>query len=74
MSTDMEVLSIRDRDLRTVLGQYNKEVAIDAGEETCRSCSRKITWENLGAILVDQGSLILFCDFSECLDIASNRS
>ena len=71
MKEDIEVPSIRDRDLRTILSHYGLDVAVDEGRLFCRACSCKITWENLGALLVQHDGLVLYCDLSECMDSAS---
>lgn len=71
MVQDVEVPSIRDRDLRNVLRHFGLEDALDRSEIECASCSRDITWENLGAMRVEQGKIILYCDFSECLESAA---
>jgi len=71
MTNDIHVLSVQDRDLRPILGHFGLDVSIDEHRSHCATCSRFITWENLGAIRVKGDTLILYCDLSECLDAAS---
>lgn len=72
MTKDIEVASIRDRDLRPILRHFNLEDALDQHKIECSSCSRTITWDNLGAMRVSESTLVLYCDLSECLNIASS--
>ena len=67
MTSDIVLPSIRDRDLKAVFTAFGLFDALEAGSLICASCSRPITWENVGAIRVVRGSLAIYCDFSECL-------
>jgi hypothetical protein len=73
MTKSIEIHSIRDRDLLEILNYYHLDEAVNSGELLCHFCSRKITSDNIGALLVKQNGLVLYCDFSECLGEASNR-
>ncbi len=67
----IQVNSIRDRDLRPVLAHFHLHTAVDEARLECASCSRVITWDNLGALRVSGATLVVYCDFSECLESAS---
>ena len=70
MPEKIDLPSVIDRDLISILQHYNLDEPLLNGEIECHSCSRVLTWENLGGIKVDKGLFVLFCDFPECLDKA----
>jgi hypothetical protein len=72
MRKDVELYSVRDRDLRVILARFHLDAAVDDGTALCDVCSRSITWDNLGAIRVRSATLILVCDLPECLQTASS--
>ncbi len=71
MTDRIELPSVRDRDLRNLLEHYGLADLVDRGLAFCASCGAAISWDNIGAILVDHKQLVLFCDFSECIDSAA---
>jgi hypothetical protein len=73
MHEEIEVSAVRDRDLRPILDRYDLSEKVDKGELTCESCSQTLMWENLGALLVKEGGLLLFCNLSECIEEAAKR-
>ena len=74
MSTEIEVPSIRDRDLNSILQHFGLKDAMDEGTINCENCSRSLSWENLGAMLSDSNSIILYCNLSECIETAVGNS
>jgi len=73
MSDRIELPSIRDRDLRPILQHFGLIESLEEGALHCAFCGGLITWDNLGAILIEQGKLVLLCDLSECLDTANKE-
>jgi hypothetical protein len=74
MSEKVELPSVRDRDLRSILDYHGLAVEIDAGSLLCSSCGDVMTWENIGAILVRGKDLVLFCNLSDCIEAAREDS
>lgn len=70
----IELPCIRDRDLRKVLETHNIASKIDSEELLCDSCSEIITWENIGAILVKDRTLVICCDLAECMESLSVKT
>ncbi len=73
MTEEIQVQAIRDRDLHSILERYEMFDSMEHGNLTCTSCTTVLTWENLGAILVKGGSLVLCCTLSECIDAVANE-
>jgi len=73
MREKVEVSAVKDRDVRNILDHFGLSEKMDKGELTCESCSRTLTWENLGSLLVKEGSLLLLCNLSECIEEAAKR-
>lgn len=73
MGEIVELLSIRDRDLREILQHYGLSESIDEGIAQCFSCADTITWDNIGALLVKGGTLVICCNLSECIDMATKE-
>jgi hypothetical protein len=71
MAHNIEIHSIRDRDLEAILKYFELEDAIKTGQMLCHFCARKITLDNIGAFLIMQNKPVIYCDFSECLGAAS---
>jgi hypothetical protein len=67
MPGNVEITSIRDRDLRPILKEFELDRLMDEGALLCDSCSRTLTWDNLGGLLVKDGTIVPFCDLAECL-------
>ncbi len=73
MREKVEVSAIRDRDLRNILQRYNLSEMMDKGQLTCKSCLQILTWANIGALLIKDVGLVLFCNLPECIDVAATR-
>jgi len=70
----IELPCIRDKDLRKILETRNIASNIDNNELLCESCSEIITWDNIGAILVKEGKLVVCCDLIDCLENLSKNA
>lgn len=73
MRKRIEITAARDRDIIDILKKFELSEKMGNGELSCESCSQNLTWENLGAMVVKEGGLLLFCDLSECINEASRR-
>ena len=71
MSDILDVPAVRERELRSILEQRGLADAVDSGEKECAACSTRLTWSNIGALLVKDRQLVLFCDDSDCLSSAA---
>jgi hypothetical protein len=71
MSDILDVPAVRERDLRAILEQYGLADAVDSGSKECAACSTRMTWSSIGALLVKNRQLVLFCDDSDCLNTAT---
>lgn len=74
MREKVEIPAVRDRDLRDILDCFGLAEKMDRGELICFSCSQALTWDNLGALLVNGEQLIPFCNLSECIEEGLRRS
>ena len=70
---DMELPAIRDNELRAVFDRFDLADKVDSGVLLCASCSKIIEWENIGALLVKNGTLEIYCDTSECIEEVSKE-
>ena len=71
MTETVQVTAVRDRDLEAILGRFGLVEKMNDGLLDCESCTRVLTWENLGAMLVKKKKLVLYCDLSECIECAA---
>lgn len=69
----VELPAIKDNELRLILDKFNLSKKIDSGEVICVSCEKVIQWENIGALLVDNGGLVIYCDSPECIEEVSKE-
>jgi hypothetical protein len=74
MRERIEVPAVNDRDLTEILDHHGLTEKLKAGSLKCESCSRAITWENLGALWARRGAVSLVCDLSECIEFATKPS
>jgi hypothetical protein len=68
MRQKIEIPAIHETDLRNILDKFNLSEKIDKGEIRCALCNKQISWENLFAIKILNGSPILFCDEPNCIE------
>ncbi len=74
MRETLDLPAIKDSDLRSILDHYGFSDKLDNEDLQCESCSESLNWHNIGAMLVKGQKLILFCNFSECIDEATRSS
>lgn len=68
MKEKINISAVLDKDLKKILDKYNLSTKIDEGQIHCESCQEIITWDNISALKVKNGKLILFCDNVECIE------
>ncbi len=68
----LEIPAIHDKDLRLILDKYNLAEKIDNREIKCTLCDNEITWENIAALKIREGSIDIYCDDPNCIENASN--
>jgi len=73
MSESTNLPAIKDAELRIILDKFNLSAKVDSGEILCSSCDKKIEWENIGALLVSNGTLVIYCDSPECIEEVSKE-
>ena len=71
MNDDLELPAIKDSELRPILDRFKLSDSIDNNREHCVSCNKLISWENIGALLVKDKSLVIYCDRPECIEVVS---
>ena len=69
----IELMAVRDTDLRGILERYGLATQIDAAGLRCHACAGIITWDNVGALLTEHGELSIYCNLSECIEEASDK-
>ena len=73
MREKVEVSAVTDRDLRGLLARFNLADQMDQGQLLCASCGQILTWDTVGALLVKNGGLLVFCRLSDCIEEASKK-
>ncbi|MCB0723235.1 MAG: hypothetical protein KDC73_00920 [Ignavibacteriae bacterium] len=68
MAKKLEVPAIQEDKLKDILTYYGISEKIENKELFCSNCSMLITWDNIGAIMVDNSELRILCDCKECLE------
>jgi hypothetical protein len=74
MSPKIEIPAIRDADLRTILRSFEYTSDLDNASLPCEFCSRPMGWEDIGALLVTGGRVVVYCDLSDCIEEATKLS
>jgi hypothetical protein len=70
MRPKLDILAMRERDIRLLLEQEGMAEALDAGELICSACSEPLTWETLGGFVIEEGKPVPFCNMSDCIESA----
>jgi hypothetical protein len=74
MRQKLDISAMRERDLRLLFERCGLSEKIKNGELVCPTCLHVITWETIGGFVVRQGQLVPFCNISECIEAATQRS
>jgi len=69
----VQIPAIHDKDLRTILDRYGISAKIDNGTINCEFCSGKISWSNIGALMVKNNSIVLCCNLVDCINSATSE-
>jgi hypothetical protein len=69
----LEVLAIKQSDLRPFLEEYGLAQKLDDGDLECPITGETLTWNNLGAIKVEGGSVRLYSVHANTRNMASTR-
>jgi hypothetical protein len=70
MEKKIDIPAIHDKDLKKVLENLGILDKLENEELFCANCGNQITWENLFALKVIDGSkLVLFCDETDCINL-----
>lgn len=67
----MEIPTVHDKDLRSILEKYNLAEKIDKHELKCARCNKEIRWDNISAFRVNDDKLNLYCNDPGCIEYAS---
>ena len=73
MREKVELPAVHDRDLRSILERFGLADILDEGMLCCSSCDRQLTWGNIGALLVRNNTLQLYCNLSDCIEDATKQ-
>ena len=60
MVTNLDIHAVTSSDLRSLLAEFHLDLKLAAGELTCPDTGETITWQNIGAIRVENGQPILY--------------
>lgn len=71
MQRKIDIPAIHDKDLKSLLSEFNYSSRIEKGVINCQSCDSVITWENLAAMKVMEEKLIFFCNNPDCIECAT---
>ena len=67
----LELPAIRERDLKAFLDQFGLSTKFAGADLSCQSCGVQLDETNVGALLTHKGSVLLYCNLSECIDDAA---
>ena len=68
MFEQLDLPAVKDKELKEILDFFGISEKLNSGQLKCYSCSKILTWENIGALLPHKGSLLLCCDIFECIE------
>lgn len=74
MSDKIEVPAVKKEDLEQILTRFGLIECMNTHQLTCTNCSRNLAWDNLGALLVKENGLLLYCNLAECIEEAAKGS
>ena len=67
----ISINAIHDKDLRTILDNFGLAEKIDNNSLLCGFCYQPISWNDIGALLIKEGRIILCCKLLDCISSAS---
>ena len=74
MRDRVDILSMRDTDIRRLFESNGMIADFEAGKLMCYICEMPVSWDTLGALLAEQGGLKVCCNLPDCLDaVAAGR-
>lgn len=71
MSEKIELPAVKKIDLESILSRFELTEQMNAGQLPCAYCGQSLTWDNLGALVVKNKNLVLYCNLAECIDAAA---
>lgn len=67
------MMAVHDRDLEALLKGLGIESKLRAGRMLCAQCSRPVTYDTIGALFYESGTVRVLCSGSDCLDSFRGR-
>lgn len=74
MIENIEIPVIHDDDLRKVFAKLGIDEKIDNGFLFCPLSGTRITWDNIGAVIIKDGSVSVVCDLPECMEALNQNN
>jgi hypothetical protein len=68
----INIRAVHDKDIRSILDKFGLSKKIDDRELLCEFCSKTVTWDEIGALLVKNGKIVVCCKFLNCINAATN--
>lgn len=68
MRKKIDIPAIHDNDLKEVLENLKLFDKFEQGELLCKNCNKVISWDNLFALKVIEGSIAIFCEEPDCVE------
>ena len=65
--------AVHDKDLIKLLEEFGLREKLERNQLKCKSCGRKLTFENLGGLIVKQDGILLLCNYMECIETAKEE-
>jgi len=57
MNSSIDIPAVNEGDLKNILDQFNLTHKIEAGDIDCICCKKRISWENIGGLVILDGEL-----------------
>lgn len=68
MQKSIDIPAVHDKDLKRILEILGLYEEFEKGNLACANCGKKIVWDNLFALKVEEQSVLLFCDEPDCIE------
>ncbi|GAB5501312.1 MAG: hypothetical protein PsegKO_36230 [Pseudohongiellaceae bacterium] len=73
MRENLEIAAVSDSHLRPILDRFDMSSKIDSHQATCENCGQYLSWDDIGALVTRHGSVAIYCDKPDCLEVISNN-
>ena len=67
----VNIKAVHDKDLRAILDKFGLSEKIDDNSLRCEFCYQPISWNDIGALFIKEGKIIICCKLIECINHAA---